>query len=1223
MVNNLNIGYNASVSNLTVNKSVSSNNLNSVFNSNNQPNNNNLATLSSLNTGSSNNNEENKNCHLMIAVLCKPGVYLFYTNNVNMDYPSLVKQLKSKSNWFPLLIDQPKHQLISLDFSFDPKTNSPFSFVLVTDTMQLVTAEFNLYKEEVVPNTKDTKTNTTTSSTNVSIKEIIMKPVTLSLVPLIKDSSFPNDNIKILDFVGVSQKFNLIYIIFTKKILLFNLEKKQFLHKWELPTETIKDCAFIDSLIKQYYYFAAFVTNRNIWFSVIDSNLEVYEYDKSCGLDFFNTGMKINYPEKLCVVCNKPTNKRCMSCKEAFYCSPEHQEKDWNKKHKFYCMGVASEDIEVASEIIHIPETWSYKRKEIILHFKSCNLKIIKKGILLCCNILQQNKKYLNLILKCVPNLFKNNSTKTQSFINNFVSYFNILEDYMTNHFLWVYGNILINDKLEAINIINRFCKELEEKIEFKKVIDLLLEAVKHHSTKLDTLGKKNIVLLEEIFLRFIRLITTFGKMFFYLGEHEFFNNFIIEYSEKIENFCFLLNDSLLISHLYYHLGNLFIELDKLSYSITLYNEGIQELMKHMDSINKENSEIDLLISFHVNLGLVYFVTDQFKNSIVKLEKALKLCEEVKGEYFSDLTADIYEVIGEIHLEYKNYSESLTNLNKSLNIKTRIMQESPLKQAYHEKSLTKIFIMIDFINQMLIRNEEEEKANYNFKRKQQTNEMANKLGMNILKRTASNMLKPSNKSKLFNNNNDLFDYVSNIPTYGNAHFQNSGNNSIPQSHLITFPETLTNFFSTNKKSNFFNFHQSNIEQNKENYNLNSNNSNFPLSNNTLKTNPYKVNLLEKKHNLESIKNKSIQERKNHQLSQENRDEIEKFFIFISKLNQKQIDLLNLGQIHMNYNIPINFSPDFKNELKHVQKLELANFSLILLTRRYLLKNPTGQIEESNLNYDILYHQDDKNNISSIKNFFVTSKILKNWESSYRNNHSATKNIIGNINKMNEDMTFIDNKQLVGSIKPNDENLLMNNNNKLRDVFSTEKQLLKIDLNKKDSPIVTSNFYDATPKSNISASDINKKGKFPPSPILIRKGTKNTFDFEEFKRIIFGYIQQNTHSSTVSVFNKINENVLFKLSKTLSKQELDYLLKEPHIFYDFIDNQEILSSEESVDDTNDNKDHKSNEDDDDVDNILQNIKEEDNFEEDESLDYNQANGNMKLIEDFDTMKKDAI
>lgn len=41
---------------------------------------------------------------------------------------------------------------------------------------------------------------------------------------------------------------------------------------------------------------------------------------------------------KICVVCEKPSNRYCTQCKISHYCSTECQRIDWKKRHKDECM---------------------------------------------------------------------------------------------------------------------------------------------------------------------------------------------------------------------------------------------------------------------------------------------------------------------------------------------------------------------------------------------------------------------------------------------------------------------------------------------------------------------------------------------------------------------------------------------------------------------------------------------------------------------------------------------------------------------------------------------------------------------------------------------------------------------------------------------------------------------------------------------------------------------
>ena len=128
------------------------------------------------------------------------------------------------------------------------------------------------------------------------------------------------------------------------------------------------------------------------------------------------------------------------------------------------------------------------------------------------------------------------------------------------------------------------------------------------------------------------------------------------------------------------------------------------------------------------------------------------------------------------------------------------------------------------------------------------------------------------------------------------------------------------------------------------------------------------------------------------------DEMEKFFLFISKLTPKQINVLNETQGNIsNSNIiklPIVFSAEFKNELSLNQRLEICNMKLMSLKRNKVLKEPTNRIEIENLNYEVLSSRSFQNNLTNIKNYFVVNKILKNSEGQ-QNNMTVVNSQINN------------------------------------------------------------------------------------------------------------------------------------------------------------------------------------------------------------------------------------
>ena len=112
-------------------------------------------------------------------------------------------------------------------------------------------------------------------------------------------------------------------------------------------------------------------------------------------------------------------------------------------------------------------------------------------------------------------------------------------------------------------------------------------------------------------------------------------------------------------------------------------------------------------------------------------------------------------------------------------------------------------------------------------------------------------------------------------------------------------------------------------------------------------------------------------------------ELEKFFLFMTKLSISQIDKLNEDQpkddFEKNKRFPIVFSKNFKNSLTHSQRLALCDLKLTSLTRVNVLKNYTKKISIRNLNYNALNLVPPENNLNSIRNSYVTKTILHNWE----------------------------------------------------------------------------------------------------------------------------------------------------------------------------------------------------------------------------------------------------
>jgi hypothetical protein len=112
---------------------------------------------------------------------------------------------------------------------------------------------------------------------------------------------------------------------------------------------------------------------------------------------------------------------------------------------------------------------------------------------------------------------------------------------------------------------------------------------------------------------------------------------------------------------------------------------------------------LEIYINANYNLGLLYFVTDQYSNSKNRIEQCIKVKREIKNEEISEQMAIFYETLGEIELEYKHYQDSYVYLRKSLDIRSKL----PNSESMKEKMKTQI--MLDFLYQSLEKDVERKK----------------------------------------------------------------------------------------------------------------------------------------------------------------------------------------------------------------------------------------------------------------------------------------------------------------------------------------------------------------------------------------------------------------------------------------------------------------------------------------------------------------------------------
>lgn len=242
-------------------------------------------------------------------------------------------------------------------------------------------------------------------------------------------------------------------------------------------------------------------------------------------------------------------------------------------------------------------------------------------------------------------------------------------------------------------------------------------------------------------------------------------------------------------------------------------------------------------------------------------------------------------------------------------------------------------------------------------------------------------------------------------------------------------------------------------------------------------------------------------------------ELEKFFLFMTKLSISQIDKLNEDQpkddFEKNKRFPIVFSKNFKNSLTHSQRLALCDLKLTSLTRVNVLKNYTKKISIRNLNYNALNLVPPENNLNSIRNSYVTKTILHNWEARREEEE---------LNKVEEEQKSEEEDE--------EEEEEIDNKIKIKDNGSFKGDL-EDNKSKKKKEDENSDNIEITTEENIEDSE-----------------DKKDFDYNGLLNSIKKYCEQNAKEKAKYVDNKF----LFLLSREgeMTIEELKRIEKKPEL-----------------------------------------------------------------------------
>jgi hypothetical protein len=391
--------------------------------------------------------------------------------------------------------------------------------------------------------------------------------------------------------------------------------------------------------------------------------------------------------------------------------------------------------------------------------------------------------------------------------------------------------------------------------------------------------------------------------------------------------------------------------LDELGKALELYSECVKKISSYENKIENQIK----IYSFY-NMGLIYYDTDQFLQAKNNLEHSLEFNRKENYNIDDEISSIILETLGEMEIEFRKYDEALKHLKEALDIRKK-------KNLHKDKiSLKRISFLINFIYDQ-----------YNYKATYEQNFNTGKFSA-LSNFNSNNKIETSGKSENNLHKDNSFNFhnkdFSKITEY-NYDNNDTKNNNL--SSKIMGKDLLNN------SSNFMKKHFKIDEEieNDANFNHNFNNffqSNMHLLNQSYRNLGFKVN----DKDTEAPKDNNSISVNNTKLKEEELDEIEKFFIFLTQLSAKEIEILNEDQKHTEKNIPIFFSEVFKNCLTYGQKIKLLEMKFMKLRRNIILKNPNGKIEVDNLNYEILERKNTNKKIENSVQKYYNKLKMENW-----------------------------------------------------------------------------------------------------------------------------------------------------------------------------------------------------------------------------------------------------
>ncbi len=546
-------------------------------------------------------------------------------------------------------------------------------------------------------------------------------------------------------------------------------------------------------------------------------------------------------------------------------------------------------------------------------------------------------------------------------------------------------------------------------------------------------------------------------------------------------------------------MANLYVEIEEVSKAIVLYNQCIS-----LSTPETEKNNYNIKIYSLYNLGLIYYSTDHYILAIKNLEIALENNKNKNNDIDNEISAVIYETLGEVELEYRKYGDALNYLSKALDIRKK------LKNLDDKFALKRISFFINFIydqyNYEEVNFNNSNNAIFNYDR---FKNRPSSLSQNIL----GNTLKKTNSKTKKNTN---FNGFSPLNNFDDPSLLLNNNNS----YVGNITQTNRNYSSKNlekergSKNKEFNKHDNDnkntISDEEDNFDYNF--TNFIKSNMQNLTETYKNLSLKVKVKEEIEPDSYINNAPTHnKLRDDEIKEVEKFFLFMTKLSQKEIEILNQDQINSEVNLPIYFSDNFKSCLSYSQKIQILEMKILKLRRSLILKNPLGKIEIENLNFEILQRNNNSaKKIDNILNRYNNNHNLEKWvESNIGTNNLNYNNIYGDYKDETLKKNTLKSKNII-----NDGNYIMQSSEKMNSNPNIECINLEYGLNNKQIII----FHELKNTLKLHLKKNQYKNNFMISDDEIATLIKNAEDEEEIKfyiknpEIIFNTVDNNYKSN---------------------------------------------------------------------------------------------------------------